>query len=221
MANKKCTLYKYMSTKYLLDVVENQRLYMANFNQLNDPFDLHIVDGGEDKEIDNLRILCLTNSSNRNKMWSYYADGHKGVCITVELPIQYVYSVCYTKELVRTDTNLNDIFSNMKNKTKANLKKTYDMDDQIKIGYIKNSQFSDEVEYRVVTLNDYADKYIIDENNEKFFKVKIKRIYLGNKFEDDELYQKLKKICDDKKIAIVKMVKNPNKYQLKPEPFKM
>lgn len=213
---KMCTLYKYMRySNHLLEALKNQRLYMSSCEQLNDPFDLYIIDGNIDKKVDDLRILCLTNSFIKNKMWSYYADSHKGVCLTVELPARYIYSVCYTTDRIDINTDLNKIFSEMKNKPKKNLVKPYDMDDKLKIGYIKNSQFSDEIEYRCVTSSNYSDEYIIDDENEKFFKVKIKKIYLGVDFDmNSGAYSKIIEQCITNKIKLAKMQKSKKHYSL-------
>ena len=200
---------------HLMEALKNQRLYMSKCEDLNDPFDLCVIDGGNDKKVENLRILCLTNSYKKNKMWAYYTDCHKGVCLSVEIPEKYVFAVCYTTDRINVNTDLNKSFTEMKNKPKKNLIKPYDMDEDLKIGYIKNSQFSDEIEYRCVTFNNYNDDYIIDAEGKKFFKLKIKKVYLGINFDTNGIeYSEIAGYCINNKISLAKIKKSIKNYSL-------
>jgi hypothetical protein len=89
------TLYKYRSInwKFLEDIVINRRLYAAPFRTLNDPMEglLYLFDKSVstryrrsvDRSRHRLNICSLCECRNKTLLWSYYADGHKGVAIGV------------------------------------------------------------------------------------------------------------------------------------------
>ena len=89
-------LYKYRSTanwQFLEDIVVNSQLYAASFRDLNDPMEglLYLFD--KDVSIQyrsavrgasgRLRVCSLCEKRNNSLLWSYYADGHKGIAIGV------------------------------------------------------------------------------------------------------------------------------------------
>jgi Protein of unknown function (DUF2971) len=89
-------LYKYRSTanwQFLEDIVVNRRLYAAPFRDLNDPMEglLYLFDKDVSTQYrdavrsasDELRVCSLCASRTSSLLWSYYADGHKGVAIGV------------------------------------------------------------------------------------------------------------------------------------------
>lgn len=88
--------YKYRTTanwQFLKDIVVNRQLWAAPFRDLNDPMEglLYLFD----KDISikyrsavrnasgRLRVCSLCEKRNNSLLWSYYADGHKGVAIGV------------------------------------------------------------------------------------------------------------------------------------------
>ena len=104
-------LYKYRATVSLertLDILINARLYAAQFMELNDPmegvyqYDDKTVKPEElarfNKEKRKHRLVSLSETYASTLMWSYYADGHQGVVIGVEvnatnyeiLPVRYL-----------------------------------------------------------------------------------------------------------------------------------
>ena len=89
-------LYKYRTTanwQYLEDIVVNRRLYAASFRDLNDPMEglLYLFDKNISTQYRSavrtasgrLRVCSLCQSRNNSLLWSYYADGHKGIAIGV------------------------------------------------------------------------------------------------------------------------------------------
>lgn len=103
-------LYKYRSLdnfKNLVDIILKNRLYAAQYKDLNDPMEgQYYYHQGElnrtirDKILEEkgtLRILSLSRINNNQLMWSHYADGHKGIAIGVKIdnekydvqPIEY------------------------------------------------------------------------------------------------------------------------------------
>ena len=99
-------LYKFRSLEnleHVLDIILNQRLHCSHYTQLNDPFEglffklftvldkitpvpsdpIRLrIESGED----NKNICSLCASLNDVRMWSHYADGHKGLAIEIDFP---------------------------------------------------------------------------------------------------------------------------------------
>ena len=102
-------LYKYRTLqnwKFVLDALLKSRLYAATFEDLNDPMEglfkyeqslvnEHILDDlYKDKK--KLRICSLSRTPTNDLMWSYYADGHSGICLEIKprgsvvvMPVDY------------------------------------------------------------------------------------------------------------------------------------
>ncbi|MUK51507.1 DUF2971 domain-containing protein [Aliivibrio fischeri] len=91
-------LYKYRSfddLRFLLDIFLNNRLYAAEYTQMNDPMEGHYLVKPEvinartkaliKNEKDTVRIVSLSTDSDNQLMWSHYADGHNGLAIEVEI----------------------------------------------------------------------------------------------------------------------------------------
>ncbi|RQW82271.1 MAG: DUF2971 domain-containing protein [Geobacter sp.] len=131
-------LYKYRSLtniEYVLDIIVNQRLYCSPYEQLNDPFEgqfqtilsvpYHFCVGSsagdplvkykESKSISDLgrqtnktRVCSLSSSPTDVRLWSFYADGHKGIAFEVDFSdIQdHVKEVRYTTTLPEFGTTI-------------------------------------------------------------------------------------------------------------------
>lgn len=91
-------LYKYRSLenfKNFVDIIVNNRIYAAKYDDLNDPMEGHYLykDGIIDENIrmtiynnkQNLRLCSLSKKNDNFLMWSHYADGHKGVAIGIRI----------------------------------------------------------------------------------------------------------------------------------------
>ena len=110
-------LYKYRSLqnwKFVLDIITNRRLYAASFQALNDPMEGRYFYFGDevsrqfrrsilDRKAE-WRICSLSATAHNTLMWSYYAEGHKGVAIGVRLrpgsrPPAQVRQVRYDSEV--------------------------------------------------------------------------------------------------------------------------
>lgn len=121
-------LYKYRPLKdleFVLDIILNERLHCTEYQNLNDPFeglffstfDIGRVKGmipilfGKMKtlkSINNLniflsrtKICCLSSTLKEVRLWSHYADGHKGIAIEIDFPneLPSVHEVTYVNEL--------------------------------------------------------------------------------------------------------------------------
>jgi len=90
--------YKYRSIEnwhFLLDIFVNKRLHAAPFASLNDPMEgqSYYVNGKARGDVrsaiasrrEQWNICSLTPHVNSSLMWAYYASGHRGIAIGVEL----------------------------------------------------------------------------------------------------------------------------------------
>lgn len=190
---------------------------MSDGMDFNDPFELTVVnnDSTSFRTILGLRILCLTSSRAMKLMWSHYADSHKGLCLAVKVPSDKVYPVCYTGIRLKEDSDIDDILRKGTAKDKRNLQKEYfDLPYDIKVALLKDKKWSDEKEYRIVC--NESDVPIFDGNN-YFFPVKIKRVYLGCRFEENEVETKdsILRVCKEKGIEVKQMQMAYDRYALK------
>lgn len=214
---RRTTLYKYIPTKDAETIIRNGKLKMSDGTNFNDPFELTVVnyDRTSFRKISGLRILCLTGSRAMKLMWSHYADSHRGLCLAVEVPADKVYPVCYTGTRARTDSDIDDILRNGTVRCRKNLKKTYlDLPYDIKVALLKDKKWSYEKEYRIVC--NESDVPILDGNG-CFFPVKIKRVYLGCRFEENEVKTKnsILRVCKGKGIEVKQMQMAYDRYALK------
>jgi hypothetical protein len=91
-------LYHFTEAKHALDDLRNRRLKIAQFDDLNDPFELKSVnlcdpvharafDGAEDFEgykatmARRFGVLCFSEDKADVLQWAHYADRHKGICL--------------------------------------------------------------------------------------------------------------------------------------------
>lgn len=87
--------YKYRSLndwKYILDIFINQRLYSAQYRDLNDPMEgIYFYDTDVSREFSEsikheklkLRICSLSKKHDDTLMWSHYSDSHRGIVLGV------------------------------------------------------------------------------------------------------------------------------------------
>lgn len=116
-------LYKYRgfsNLDFALDIFVNSRLYAANFQTLNDPMEGRFIyyqsdfDKYQLKEIRGEKarynILSLSETPANMLMWSYYAEGHQGFVVGVEINDNDVEieSVDYVESL-HIDKNANNL----------------------------------------------------------------------------------------------------------------
>ena len=94
--------YKFRTTNNfdnLIDILLNKRLYCADHMDLNDVFEADIrvgKDVGREKEfmtkmrhfqesVKSYRICSLSKTFDNHQLWAYYANGHTGLAIELEL----------------------------------------------------------------------------------------------------------------------------------------
>jgi hypothetical protein len=103
-------LYKFMSLEpfeHVADALLGRRLYCPKPDQLNDPLEGMLgyhcegAEGGKplddqlraglisifetDRELARARVCCFSARPDSMQMWSYYAGGHKGLCLEVDV----------------------------------------------------------------------------------------------------------------------------------------
>lgn len=218
MSSEKVTLYKYVSMNYLIDTIDKGRLYLSDGTNFNDPFEITITDKTKHKteHIPGLHILSLTNSYRNKLIWSHYSDSHKGVCLTLKVPKEYVYPICYTSKRVYKDGDIDEIISTSKRVCKNNLNNNFSsLSKNKKIAYIKDKKWDYEKEYRIVFDQNDEDK-IIREGDECYFPVKITNIYFGVNFDknDKKKKEEILEICKRKKIKMTYMELSKTNYAL-------
>lgn len=199
--------YKYRSLtnlRYFLDILINKRLYMASYDELNDPMEGAFIVPGDKRQIDNnwlsllrsekndLRICSLSRNHNNVLMWAHYADSNYGCCIECEVTsslekVEKVH-VAYLSKIEPVE-HLEPIQA-----AKLILSRK-----------LECWQYEDEVRF--------LKQVPKDSKRTKFLKIKIYRIYLGIKvsLSDRAFYTKLIKSIDDS-IEVVSMTKNQLEY---------
>lgn len=185
MSTRWTTLYKYVSLNYVVDILDNHRLFLNDGKNFNDPFEITITDksNGTTRHINGLHILSLTNSYRNKLIWSHYTDSHKGVCLTIQVPNQLVYPICYSTKRVYEDSDIDDLIEHSTKKAKKSLKNDFSvLSKDKKIAYIKDKKWIYEKEYRIVFDKNDESSLIFD-NGKWFMSVKITNIYLGANFE--------------------------------------
>ncbi|MBQ6231341.1 MAG: DUF2971 domain-containing protein [Eubacterium sp.] len=210
---KICTLYKYCPlNEDLIKIIESNRLRMSDGINFNDPFDLVVANKNSMKQekIKGIRVLCLTNSYENKMMWAHYSDGHKGVCLTIELDnIDDIYPVIYTRERVFTDTNIEEVIKRGTIKAKRNLKKSYDgLVRKKKIALLKSKSWMYECEYRIIEFPEDCHKDVYRDVN-------IKNVYLGvNVDSSSKDYNDLIELCGIKNITVKQMEMSKKCYRI-------
>ena len=101
-------VYHFVPKKWALCDIRNQRLKVATFDKMNDPFELLGVYLG-DKNIrrkfqrwrsliaDKWSVLCFSADWKNPLLWSHYADRHRGICLGFDVPDNLLHTVQYRK----------------------------------------------------------------------------------------------------------------------------
>ena len=129
--------YKYKSIRDLidldriLDIINNKRIYMPSFDELNDPFESYLVNfnlsyagasigevaGERPSIIDEIfkpyGILSLTDNCRNQAMWASYSNMYKGICLGFEnlpkvKPIKYIKQTQKIPELNLEEIKIKD-----------------------------------------------------------------------------------------------------------------
>ena len=157
-------LYHFLSTKWALKALENQRIKVSNYESLNDPFELlamsmrdpvtrRILKEYKRRINQEFRLLSCSRSWHNPLLWSHYAEKHNGIALAFEVPEKAVTRVKYSKKRIKKD--LEKIIKNINN---TNEKLLWD---------VFNTKFADwsyESESRIF----FLEKDIIEDRGTEF-----------------------------------------------------
>lgn len=168
-------LYKYRTldnTTFLQDILENNRLYAAKFDKMNDPMEglyssySHIQDRIKHGK-ESFRICSLCKSPDNFLMWSHYADGHRGIAIGVKVKDQNISKI-KNIEYVKVPKEL-DIIN------------PYDINDDIIMSILLEKLYYWKYEEEVRILKKSSNNI-----DDVFVEVEIEEIILGYKMKDED-----------------------------------
>jgi len=106
-------LYRYYSSiEFALDVLVNHHIYFNSVADFNDPYESVICydrrrdDDGNPQPLKEIQyssktgsgIISFSTDPDSMLLWSHYANGHKGVCICFDFPLQENTDGFYTVE---------------------------------------------------------------------------------------------------------------------------
>ena len=102
-------VYHLLPRKWALCDLKHDRLKVATFDDLNDPFELRGVrlENRDDRHRFNcwrnltatkVGLLCFSKSWRNPVLWSHYADEHKGICLGFDVPESCLSEVKYVPE---------------------------------------------------------------------------------------------------------------------------
>lgn len=104
-------LYNLTSVQHALSNIENQRIKVSRFADLNDPFELlaanfkehktrQVVRNWKDKSHSLMGLLCFAGDWSEPVMWSHYAEKHTGICLGFDVSRSTVQQVSYQDDRI-------------------------------------------------------------------------------------------------------------------------
>ena len=99
-------VFYFTSAKFGLNDLENKYLKVSDFSNLNDPFELLGVEMSDKDVRSALKfeksliaktkgLLCFSENKYDPVQWAHYADNHRGLCLSFEIPEQRLKKVRY------------------------------------------------------------------------------------------------------------------------------
>lgn len=100
------------STKWGEVILKERRLKLARFGELNDPFELSLIDSRErdtrrvvkmmtDHFHETVGVLCFGANWASPVMWAHYAEKHAGVALGFDVPDKLLTKIEYTDKKIR------------------------------------------------------------------------------------------------------------------------
>ena len=107
-------VYHFISEQYGLEDIKFRRLKIALLDELNDPFELMGTDLSDDQFHQGMKdmknhlskqrgILCFSEIWDNPVLWAHYANGHKGLCLGVDVPNELLMKINYRDERLSPD----------------------------------------------------------------------------------------------------------------------
>jgi hypothetical protein len=99
------------SARWAEVILHERRIKLARFNELNDPFELMLIDVRSPATRDIVKqivdyfngstgICCFAAAWSSPVMWAHYADKHAGVCLGFDIPDELLLKVNYTDDRI-------------------------------------------------------------------------------------------------------------------------
>lgn len=103
-------VYHFTTSQFGLSNIALNRLKVARFSDLNDPFELLPVDvankdlrvgiRAKKQAIDESEgLICFCRDWHDPLLWSHYGDKHRGMCLVFDVPDRRLHSIRYVKGL--------------------------------------------------------------------------------------------------------------------------
>jgi len=195
-------LYKYQPiSDYALQNLEKNQLWASHPSTFNDPFEFKFNQIGKNtahnevdkliNELEQFKVICLSEEPLNILMWSHYAAQHKGMCIgfTNEL---VTYPVIYSDDFPQIDlTNSDDVIRGLQ---------------MLKVINSKSSAWSYEKERRIAL--------VPNSPSEVRYPGKLCMIAFGVNTPQSDI-EKVKAIVDRKDVKYYKCGFELNQYKLK------
>lgn len=104
----KVRLYHFVPERFGISNIENRRLKVSLFKDMNDPFELlaHNCQSAQDRKAFNVYkehlgersgIVCFSKSFKSPVQWAHYAERHTGMCLGFDVNKNYARDVRYIK----------------------------------------------------------------------------------------------------------------------------
>lgn len=99
-------VFHMLSNRHGVSALKDERLKVAQFEDLNDPFELlsarlptpairQALAGFKQFMHGKLGVLCFGRDWNSPVMWSHYADKHRGMCLGFDIPDDLAITIRY------------------------------------------------------------------------------------------------------------------------------
>ena len=106
-------VYHFLSCEFGLKDIRERRLKIASFESVNDPFELLPIcaDADERRRFKAARVdmskaiglLCFSKDWSNPVQWSHYAEGHKGLCLGLDIPDDALTEVRYRRRRLKAN----------------------------------------------------------------------------------------------------------------------
>lgn len=122
-------VFHFLPAKFALEAIARQRLKVARFKDLNDPFELfaaELSNGSRRRALRDIKrrmdaeigLLCFSKDWRNPLLWSHYADKHNGLALEFEVSEKNLREVIYhperlsdiQDELTRTKIKEEDVY---------------------------------------------------------------------------------------------------------------
>lgn len=209
------SVFRYDSCKNAFMSVEGKYIWMSSVKDFNDPFEgtLHadyenegeyagIIKENHKRNVEAAGVFCCSKENNDIKMWSHYADKHKGVCLEYDiLKDSKTFDFVNSPEYINSPLLRVDLYQAL-NDQKSSL-----MQGSL---LTKSDLWENEKEQRLIKLESAGKKIEINPDC-------LKSVIFGLKCEKEkkeELIKKMREKGYNKNTEIKKAVKAENTYKL-------